>query len=133
MNAMRLHTSIALTLITLATLTGCDLFEKKDKGLVELQGIEKKWEDAVAVAGSTGRIALAQPVSNLQAIRREFENVKLGKCLSTAKPAFEEHMDLVINAMLQFMAHHESMSNQLVEDAKEAGNKYAILKKECVQ
>lgn len=117
----------------LALLSGCDAFEKKDKGYSELQAIEKKWEDAVAVAGSTGRIALAQPVSNLQSIRRELEGVKLGKCLMAAKPAYEEHMDLLINAMLQFMSHHEAMSDQLIDEAKESAKKYQKLKAECIQ
>jgi hypothetical protein len=79
-----------------------------------------RWADAVKLAASTGRIALAQPVGNMQAIKRELEGVALASdCMRAARDRKAEAMGLTINAFLSFMKQHESGANGYFEQSRQ--------------
>lgn len=93
--------------------------ERFDKDFANLQTKMDQWQDALKVAVSTGRIALAGPVSTMQSIRRETAGMVLGGCLSRAKDKLVGHMDKYIDSMLAFMAQHEKESTELSSEAAE--------------
>jgi hypothetical protein len=115
-------------LIFTVLLSGCkNPFEAKDKGVENLNNIEKRWEDAYTLASSTARIALPTPIANLQDIKRDLANVELSECLNPARDALNSYMDTQINTFLEFMADKDSIglepSPKLVE--------YFSIKEKC--
>lgn len=115
-------------LIFTVLLSGCkNPFEPKDKGVENLNNIEKRWEDAYTLASSTARIALPTPIANLQDIKRDLANVELSECLNPARDALNSYMDTQINTFLEFMADKDSIglepSPKLVE--------YFSIKEKC--
>lgn len=75
------------------------LNEQKDKVIVVL----RKWEDAVKLAGMTSRIALSEPVSQMQAIRREMYDFKNDECFNRATKSMAEGMNDAIFAFEMFI------------------------------
>lgn len=71
--------------------------------LSPLGGILGRWQDAIEIANSTARISLNGPVSDLQAIRREVDDLEAPLCASQAKSALISSMDHVIEGFLIFM------------------------------
>ena len=74
---------------------------KENKALLDLY---RRWADAEKLALSTGRIALAAPVANMQAIQREAETLVVPTCLSEAKNTFAELTKKSVQGMLDFMS-----------------------------
>lgn len=62
-----------------------------------------KWDDALHLAGMTSRIALAQPISQMQAIRREVKEIKENECFDNATSKITEGMDNAIFAFEMFV------------------------------
>lgn len=119
---------IAPLLICTSLLGGCkNPFESKDKGVEQLNEIEKRWDDAIDVASSTARIALPTPVAKLQDIKRDLGSIELSDCLKPAREALNDYMDIKINVFLQFMADQEP--TKFGSDDKLI--KYFSIKKEC--
>jgi hypothetical protein len=73
--------------------------DKADKKLME---IYSQWLDALKVANSTGRIALSGPITNLQSIRQDTQNLKVPTCLKDAKDTLLESMNNMIDGFLAF-------------------------------
>jgi hypothetical protein len=71
--------------------------------LVAAEDLLTRWEDAVAIADSTGRIALAGPVGELQAIQRDLGNLEPPKCTDIAHTAAIDMMEHTIDGFLLFM------------------------------
>lgn len=74
---------------------------KENKALLDLY---RRWADAEKLALSTGRIALAGPVANMQAIQRDAEALTVPACLSEAKSTFAELTKKSVQGMLDFMS-----------------------------
>jgi hypothetical protein len=62
-----------------------------------------RWDDALKLAVSTPRIGAANPVQNLQALKREAEGLELTSCLAMSWDARTIAMSLEVDAMLTFM------------------------------
>jgi hypothetical protein len=87
-----------------------DLVQAASKQLLD---IVKKWQDAYNIASSTGRIGLAQPVQEMQSIKRETEALEVPKCLTTARDYLASHMNSSVNGFLAFMSQE---SDAVVQD-----------------
>ena len=62
-----------------------------------------EFSDALQVAKSTGRIALATPVLSMQKAYRHFQDLQTTACLSIGKKSSEEWMRLTILGFTEFM------------------------------
>lgn len=102
---------ILTTFIFSILLSGCkNPFEAKNKGIDQLNAIEKRWDDAYALASSTARIALATPVGELQNVKRDLEKLEVSECLIPAKEALSSYMNSNIANFLSFMADADSIN-----------------------
>lgn len=91
------------------------------KQLDQLQNINQEWEPALRLAASTSRIALAPPVQRMQDLRSKVRNQATEGCVSDVKRNLLMHMDLTIEAFLEFMQDHDSTSSELLSQAKRSG------------
>lgn len=76
--------------------------------LREIDGINARWRDAAQVALSSPRMALAGPVSDLQAVRRDLAKMTPGNCTRPAHIKMMEVQDTLIRVLLGFMSQGES-------------------------
>ena len=80
--------------------------------------VSAKWDDARRLAGSTSRIALVQPVERLQAIKREFEEVRVSSpCMKNARDLEAEAMGQVIEGLMAFMRQEKYDSEEALTEA----------------
>lgn len=94
-----------------------------------LDSLLSRWDDAVKIAGTTGRIAMSGPVSTLQSIRREAEALTVSPCMDTAKALLLASMQHSIDGFLTFMRNELSMGAALAKfDFDEAAKKFAEFK-----
>jgi hypothetical protein len=61
------------------------------------------WADGLRLADATPPVALSQPVSNLQAIKRDLEALEVGSCIEVAKRLLNRTMETAINGFLLVM------------------------------
>lgn len=92
-----------------------DLLVARTQAL-ELLDKSQKFGEAVNLAGSTGRIALASPVATLQRIKQETENVETTGCLSPAKQDTITAMNYCIEGFMKFMKEQSSNSSHSLCD-----------------
>jgi hypothetical protein len=108
-------------------------------GVEQLQQNLDEWQDAVKVAGATGRIALSGPVANLQAIRRKLDAIEVSDCLKEPKANLYQAYGGIINMFLGHMRKEEtSEHDQLqvkahMEAFAEKGRLCRMLPKEAEQ
>ena len=69
----------------------------------ELNKIILEWMDAARVAGATSRIALSQPVSKMQEIKREISTKKYQGCAESTRLLYADAMTTNVEAYLTFM------------------------------
>jgi hypothetical protein len=117
-----------LALILLLALGGCDLqsreevIEARMAGGAQLRLVVAKYQDAIKVAGSTGRIALAGPVGQLQAIRRELLALEVSECLRIPKENLAQSWEYVIDMLLDHMQNkspnslNKELASKLAQD-----------------
>ena len=60
---------IFVTILVIFLFSGCS---KRDAYKEQTAGILEEWDDALAIASSTSKIALSQPVSKLQKIHLKY-------------------------------------------------------------
>ena len=87
--------------------------------LKALVPILKEWSDADALANSAPRITMATPIANLQAIRREADQLKPSTCAQNAQTYLIKMMNERINMYLAFMADNpdEATTRRTMADA----------------
>ncbi|MBB4845002.1 hypothetical protein HNP55_003548 [Paucibacter oligotrophus] len=87
------------------------------KGLLDLY---RRWADADRLARTTGRIALAGPVANLQSLQREAEAVVVPECLFPASKALTTLITKSTEAIIEFMGKQEikNMVYEIVDKPK---------------
>lgn len=89
-----------------------------DPFLGQIEPLARQWDDANAVAKSAARIALAGPVANLQALRRQVQDVQAPPCAFLAKQRLIDAMDNTINGYMAFMQQKpENTVNQFFDQA----------------
>lgn len=71
--------------------------------VVSLERLYRQWTDTVKVAESSSRIAMATPISTLQAIKREVEGLPVAECLVAPKQQWLKGMEESLAAFLGFM------------------------------
>jgi len=72
-----------------------------------LLAVYRRWVDAERLATSTGRIALAGPVSSMQAVQRDAEALAVPQCLSEARRALVDLTAASTAALIEFMRKNE--------------------------
>ena len=72
----------------------------KDK----IEDILDEFYDAYEVASSTSRIALANPVGEMQDIKRRAEDIEVPVCMDQVKSNYIKGMKKAINGFLSFMS-----------------------------
>src|SRR5579871_1408916 len=70
----------------------------------QLAQFATEWDDALKLAASTSRIALASPVSQLQRIRRDVQAQTWPDCATKAKELLVASMSATVDGYLAFMA-----------------------------
>ncbi|EOR08316.1 hypothetical protein [Acinetobacter tandoii] len=73
----------------------------------ELNGIILEWKDAAQVASATSRIALSQPVTKMQEIKRNISAKKYQGCAESTRLLYVDAMSTNIDAYLEFMKGKE--------------------------
>ena len=83
-----------------------------------LEEFAQEWEDVLAVASSTGRIALSGPVQDLQRIRRDVQRQEWPECAEDAHTNLIAMMDATIDGFLAFMQQKSDLEvNRHIEEA----------------
>lgn len=78
--------------------------------------LASRWSDAFRVAGSTSRIALSQPVKDMQQIKRDLEARKTETtCEIKLKNELLKSYDFAIDGFLQFMQKNEVISDVFIK------------------
>jgi hypothetical protein len=92
----------------------------KNKGPQEIQDFIERWDDGLKIADAAPRIALAEPITRLQELRREFEPFEVGRCIQVAKGMLKRSMDLSIEGCLGRMSGAEPgvMSESKIDTGK---------------
>ena len=108
---------------------------RETAAMKELDALLSRWNDASKIAGATSRIALAGPVSNLQNLKREAENLAMPECLDGGGASLVKSMDNTVQAYLVFMRNELSLGSKLAqlwfEDATKSMDKYKESRAAC--
>jgi PHP family Zn ribbon phosphoesterase len=78
-----------------------------NQSIEQLLSLDEEFNDAVKVAESTSRISLSGPISELQAIAREINDLKVPACLEPAKKYYYKSADNEIMALLAFASQEK--------------------------
>ncbi len=80
-----------------------------------IDSLMARWVDATKVAGTTGRIALSGPVTTLQTLRRETEQLTVAPCMDQAKSLLVQSMGSTIEGYLVFMRNEMKIGDKLAQ------------------
>jgi hypothetical protein len=106
-------------------------FEKEDRA--KLDDIMNRWNDNSVVASRTSRIALAPVVKDMQALRREANDLRVTPCLTKAQANMLAGMDSELNAYLDFMADSKAELTKDFIGKYEAHAKYYEIIVKCTK
>ena len=82
-----------------------------DNGKNFYTSLSGRWVDAIKVASSTPRMALAQPVGELQKLKRELETrTAVNNCDKVMQQSLHASFDYAIDGLLAFMQDNEYRS-----------------------
>lgn len=84
-----------------------------DFGFSELKGQVVLFNDQRKLANSVMRVALAQPLSELQKIKRNTEEKKYSGCLEASKLIYVSSMEATNEALLAFLADGDSKEEDI--------------------
>ena len=90
-----------------AEITGQTCAKQSEDFLLELDDIERRWTDALDLADNTSRINLNEPISQLQAIRRDLEKLDAPECAQEAQSFLYIHMEYVIDGFFMFATQED--------------------------
>ncbi len=112
--------------------------EQKDalaSSLKDVDSMVRRWDDAVKLAGTTGRINLSGPVSTLQAVKRDAEQLVVPPCLDTGKAELVKSMSQTIEGFLVFMRNELKLGETLAQihfdEAKTAMSAFQRARASC--
>lgn len=80
-----------------------ELAKRTAEQKAKISSILNKWDDALRLAGMTSRIALAQPLSQMQAVRRELDETRTNDCVDGATRKVVAGMNDAIFAFEMFV------------------------------
>jgi hypothetical protein len=111
---------LAALLATTLMLTGCGMpgfvascAEQSKPFLDQIQPLARKWDDANNLASQTPRMQLAVQIANLQAVRREAQDLKPPECAKPVQDALVGSMDATIQGFLDFMSQKPDTTVQV--------------------
>lgn len=82
--------------------------------------LASKWSDAIKVASSTSRIALSQPVKDMQSVKRSLVDKQTSTyCEAKMKAELIKSYDYAIDGFLQFMQKNELVSDMFLQASNE--------------
>lgn len=89
-----------------------------------LEGYFDEWDDANTIANSTPRASLSAAIADLQAIKRNVDDLEYPECANTVQLAIVGYMDASIDGYLAFMsqAEGEVVSKHMSDAADLLGN-----------
>lgn len=90
--------------------------------LAAADALNKRWADAVTLAGSTPRIALGPVVADMQAIQRETAALTVPECVGNLNELLMQSMDPITTGVLLFM---QGADSEYLEIAVELAAIYA--------
>jgi hypothetical protein len=95
---------LVLALCISFLLSGCGP-QCTQTGYIELtEDIEARWLDAVDLASNTSRMSLSGPLSEMQAILREYKSLEVPECYEEIHEKFIESYEYTIDGFLAFLA-----------------------------
>lgn len=80
--------------------------------LASMQSVAREWDDAVKLADSTPRAALAAQVESLQTIRRKAQDVAPPDCATAVKQALVDSMEATITGFISFLGQKTDVEVQ---------------------
>lgn len=87
----------------------------------------REFDDASARASNTARAQLNDPISDLQSIRRDAEDLQVPGCLTRLKQVQLTYMNLVIGTLLNFMGKGDQQTaSQGIALAKQQHDAYLV-------
>ena len=98
---------LLLALVVLVVLAGCGQRKEVVAYLEDSQSILERWSDAYDRAASTGRIALAPVIGELQEVRRDFGDLDPPEDAAYMHSAVLDAMNFSIDGFLLFMADED--------------------------
>lgn len=104
---------------------------KLDAALADLKTRDRRWEDALKLAGSTARMQLPSVIKDMQEQLRENEATALPGCLGEAKPYWIESQRETVAAFLSFMAQHDFIAEAHFKTAERATRNYTMVLDAC--
>lgn len=127
-----------LIMAIIVTALGTDIYltqkaerEKADQ-LRAIEALAEEWDSANRLAQSTSRIALAGPVSKLQAIQQELSNLPADKpCVADSQLLLSGYMSLIVEGYLRFMKGENESSSIFLEEARSSLSKYKSKLESC--
>lgn len=103
--------------------------------LETLNGFLVRLNDGLRIASSTGRIALAGPVKDLQTINREIRAFEPYGCADKPHAALASAASGFVDGFLEFMGNDKSTGELMVtvhmNSAKEAMDRFRVSRREC--
>jgi hypothetical protein len=100
--------------------------EQKEKILLILI----RWDDALKLAGMTSRIALAEPLSQMQAIRRDMEEIKPNDCFIKATNLATKGMNNAIFGFEMFIKYPNSPHDLTSDSLRSSSDQIQSAKQE---
>lgn len=97
----------------IANLKYSDDVKPSKLGFVELKELAASFNDQRELSNKVMRVALAQPLSELQKIKRNTEAKKYSGCLEASKLIYVSSMDATNKALLIFLADGNSKENEI--------------------
>jgi hypothetical protein len=117
----------------LLPLLACDKLPSSMSPEADLGKIERRWNDGLKLTAATPKIALSNQVGNLQAIKRDLEDLNIMGCLREPKGILVEHMDSVIDGMLAWMRDEKILSDSKQQSAEERATAYRTARDKCTR
>lgn len=103
--------------------------------LKAVDNLVAKWEDATKLASTTARMSLSGPVSSLQSIKREAEQLTVPPCLDQGKVELVKSMSSTEKGYLVFMRNELRLGDVLAQadfdDAAKAMEAFRKSRAEC--
>jgi len=96
-----------------------------NKYLDAIRDVSRRFGDAHTLASNTPRMSLPPVISDLQAIRRDAEDLEVPDCAVKAKQALVAYMNAVIDAFTAFLGQEpDSAVSAAFDEASELLAKY---------
>lgn len=110
------------------------LQERSDnfQSIARIHNVATRWDELVRVAEVTPRIALAGPVQQMQAIRREAVALPVSSCVQRAKTELVRAMDFRITQFLEFMRNHQATQSSAIRGYEAALSNMQRALNECI-